>query len=134
MSEDSQAVHWSASSLEREVGHSRRVIANAKVVVTFSAGIAAAFVTAAMHDANTSSWDEWAMKLMGLTLVLTIVVVLLPPGHHAGELTPRSAELAKRRGYVAHWLMVAQVGLSLSCVVAAVGIQRPEWQWFFGWP
>jgi len=119
---------------EREVTHSRQVIANAKVVVTFSAGIAAAFVTAVMENTDDpNAWDEWAMRLMGLALVITLVVVLLPPGHHEGKLTPRSVTCAKWRTYVAHWLMVVQVVLSLSSIVAVVGLLRPEWRWLFGW-
>ena len=74
---------------EREVTHSRNVIANAKVVVTFSAGIAAAFVTQVMHKTDDP------------VLAITIVVVLLPPGHHEGELTARSACCAKWRARVA---------------------------------
>jgi hypothetical protein len=119
---------------EREVAHSRNVIANAKVVVTFSAGIAAAFVTQVMHMTDDpSGWDEWAMRLMGVALAITIVVVLLPPGHHQGELTARSACCAKWRAWVAYVLMVAQVVLSVSSVVAVVGLLRPEWRWLFGW-
>jgi hypothetical protein len=122
------------TSREREVKHSRHVIANAKVVVTFSVGIAAAFVTQVMQKTDDpSGWDEWAMKLMGLTLVITVVVILLPPGHQRGELTDRAACRAKWRARVAYGLMVVQVILSTFSVVAVVGLLRPEWRWLFGW-
>lgn len=52
--EDQDAPNW----VEREVGHSRHVIANAKVVVTFSAAIAATFVATSMQAQNQRWWNE----------------------------------------------------------------------------
>ena len=122
------------TDLDREVTHSRHVIANAKVIVTFSAGIAAAFVTQVMDKTDDpGSWDEWAMKFMGLALVITIIVVLLPPGHHEGELKAKAATCAKHRAQLAYGLMVVQVVLSALSIVAVVGLLRPEWRLFFGW-
>jgi hypothetical protein len=99
--------HWTA---DREVGHERKFRAGHIEMARarsnpltkrdrerqsrrhLSAGIAAAFVTQVMHKTDDpSGWDEWAMRLMGVALAITIVVVLLPPGHHEGELTARSA-------------------------------------------
>jgi hypothetical protein len=59
--------------LEREVAHSRHAIANARLVVTFSAALAATFVSAFMNATEKSGiWDEVALVFMGLTLFYTI--------------------------------------------------------------
>ncbi len=78
-----QSPRW----LEREVAHSRHTIANAKLVVTFSAALAATFVSAFMNTTEKSGiWDEVALGFMGLTLFYTVRVILLRHRPHAGEL------------------------------------------------
>jgi hypothetical protein len=107
--------------VERELTHSRHVIANAKVVVTFSAALAATFVSAAMMQPNNaSSMDEAALILMGFTLVITVCVVLLPPHHRRGELDEAAYHAAKRRALWAYWLMVVQVVVSVGSIIAMV--------------
>ena len=55
MGQDAQADHATPKWVERELTHSRNVIANAKVVVTFSAALAATFASAAL-DSNKQLW------------------------------------------------------------------------------
>jgi hypothetical protein len=51
--------------LEREVAHSRHAIANARLVVTFSAALAATFVSAfrtrpkSQASGTKSHWSSW---------------------------------------------------------------------------
>jgi hypothetical protein len=106
--------------VERELTHSRHVIANAKVVVTFSAALAATFASAAL-DRNPSGWDEWAVRLMLTNLVVTLVVILLRSGHRRGEL---DHDPARRVALLAYWLMILQVALSVATIVAAIAGKR----------
>jgi protein-S-isoprenylcysteine O-methyltransferase Ste14 len=114
---DRETPRW----VERELTHSRNVIANAKVVVTFSAALAATFVSAALDPKKNSAWDEWAVWLMVSTLVVTAIVIFLRSKHHPGELDDDPArELASR----AYRLMMLQFGLSVATIVAAVVAKR----------
>jgi hypothetical protein len=115
MSEQSGTAQW----VEREVAHSRRVISNAKLVVTFSAALAATFVAGTM-DKQRGLWDEVALIFMGLTLIYTVRVVLLRHGAHEGEMDRDVFERAKQVADKAHRLMVKQVILSLLTVAAVV--------------
>ena len=63
MDQDSPSDQRTPRSVERELTHSRNVIANAKVVVTFSAALAATFASAALDSKKDSGWDEWAAAL-----------------------------------------------------------------------
>jgi len=106
---------------EREVAHSRHAIANAKLVVTFSAALAASFVSATLDKTEHSGgWDEVALVFMGLTLLWTVRVIMLRHRSHEGELNLAVYEDAKRTADKAHRLMVTQVLLSLSSVVMVV--------------
>jgi hypothetical protein len=108
---------------DREVGYSRHVIHNAKLVTTFSAAIAATFVATTLQTDPLSNWDKAAVALMGATLVVTFCVIALRPKHHDAEISASDLQHAKRRTHRAHWLMVAQLVLSsASCVVAAIGL------------
>jgi hypothetical protein len=117
--------------IEREVAHSRRVIANAKLVVTFTAALAATFVVQFMDkmEKERGGWDVAALILMALTLVLTLWVVLLRHKPHEGELTRCVYDDAKKTANRAHRVMVTQVVLSLLSVVAVVCQLRPPWHW-----
>jgi hypothetical protein len=118
---DSQSDQRTPRWVERELTHSRNVIANAKVVVTFSAALAATFASAALDSKKDSGWDEWAAALMFLTLAVSVVVILLRAEHHHGELDDDPArELAS----CAYWLMLAQIGLSVATIIAAVVAKR----------
>lgn len=108
--------------VERELTHSRHVIANAKVVVTFSAALAATFASAAL-DKNTSDWDEWAVRLMLANLGVTLIVILLHSGHHRGEL---DHDPARWIAMTAYSLMILQVALSVATIVAAIGGKRGD--------
>jgi len=117
MTEHSGTPKW----VEREVGHSRRVISNAKLVVTFSAALATTFVAGTMDkDHQHGLWDEVALVFMALTLIYTVRVVLLRHGAHEGEMDRDVFERAKQIADKAHRLMVRQVILSLLTVVAVV--------------
>jgi hypothetical protein len=117
MSEHSGTAHW----VEREVAHSRRVISNAKVVVTFSAALAATFVAGTMDKEHQHGlWDEVALIFMGLTLIYTVRVVLLRHGAHEGDMDRDVYERAKHIAERAHRLMVRQVILSLLSIAAVV--------------
>jgi hypothetical protein len=117
MTEDCSTSSW----VEREVAHSRRVISNAKVVVTFSAALAATFVAGTMDAGHQHGlWDEVALIFMGLTLIYTVRVVLLRHGAHEGEMDRDVFERAKQIADKAHRLMVKQVILSLLSIAAVV--------------
>ena len=134
MSEPPQAVHGTANSYERELAHSRHVIANAKLVVTFSAAIAATFVATALQGEDKNWVDEVASGLMLLTLLFTFGVVVFPPKHHKHDLTDLTAtdfKALQRRTRKAYGLMVVQVVLSvLTSAAAAVGLLNADWHWW----
>ncbi|MDT5017389.1 MAG: hypothetical protein QOD39_3549 [Mycobacterium sp.] len=132
--EEPKAVNWTASSLEREVKHSRQVVSTAKLIVTFSAAVAATFVAGTLQvtdsssPANSTSWDQWAAWLMAAAIVFTIIVVLLPPRHHDGELDKDDLDEAKKYAWCVYRLMIAQLACSLaSSVAATVGLLHPKW-------
>jgi len=109
-------------------GDAHRVVSTAKLVVTFSAAIAATFVAAAMQlDRDHDPWvlDDLATLLMFVALACTIRVVMLPSHKkHATELKCR-----------AHRWMVAQVWLaSASSLLAAIALLAADWRWSLGWP
>lgn len=88
-----------------------QVVSTAKLVVTFSAAIAATFVATVLQQGKPNCWDYLSVGLMGLTLLVTFVVVVL---------RPRPSESTAS---LAHKLMVVQVALSaLSSAAAAVGL------------
>jgi len=99
MTEDYGTSKW----VEREVAHSRRVIANAKLVVTFSAALAATFVAQFMGKEHQEGfWDEVGLVLMVLTLFYTIRVILLRHGAHEGDMGRDVFENAKQISDKAH--------------------------------
>jgi hypothetical protein len=117
MTEDYGTSKW----VEREVAHSRRVIANAKLVVTFSAALAATFVAQFMGKEHQEGfWDEVGLVLMVLTLFYTIRVILLRHGAHEGDMGRDVFENAKQISDKAHKLMVKQVVLSILTVAAVI--------------
>ncbi|HEY6647251.1 MAG TPA: hypothetical protein VI217_09185 [Mycobacterium sp.] len=107
--------------VERELRHSRHVVANAKVVVTFSAALAATFASAALDAKDESHWDECTVWLMLANLAVTVVVVLLRSGHHRGEL---DHDPARWLALVAYSLMIVQVALSVATIIAAIAGKR----------
>ncbi len=117
MTEDCETPKW----VEREVAHSRHVITNAKVVVTFSAALAATFVSAFMDKEHQQGiWDDVALVFMGLTLYYTIRVILLRHGTHEGDMDREVFEAAKRTADKGHQLMVRQFIFALLSIVAVV--------------
>lgn len=122
---------------DREEVHARHVIATAKVVVTFWAAIAAAFVATAIQDPGSKCMDEIAAACTGLALILTAVVVGLPsrPREAKVEINKifdpadrvRAATAAVRRAECLHKLTVIQVGLSiLASALAGLGLLFPS--------
>jgi len=141
MSEDSHEDHGTARWLVREEAHSRQLMSTAKVVVTFSAAIAASFVTAAMEAKDPGWWDEVAAALMIATLAVTVWVVVLPrksrlkvehvraksPKEVQDKLVLAATDDAQRARFV-QTLMVTQVLLSLaSSFVASYALLRAGW-------
>jgi hypothetical protein len=128
-----KVVNWTAVSLEREVKHSRQVVSTAKLVVTFSAAVAATFVAGTLQvadssSANSTSWDQRAAWLMAAAIVFTIIVVVLPPRHHEGELDKDDLDEARKYTWCVYFLMLTQLAFSLaSSVAATVGLLHPKW-------
>jgi hypothetical protein len=131
MSEQSLEDHGTAKWIDREDTHSRQVLSTAKLVVTFSAGIAAAFVSAAMQKNDKGAWSVIAAALMAATLIVTILVLLKrkselnldnvagkPPGEVQATLKV-TALADKAVADCAHTLMVWQVFFSLFSSIAA---------------
>jgi hypothetical protein len=127
VTEDYGTAKW----VEREDAHARHVLSTAKLVVTFSSGIAAGFVSAAFQDNDKGAGSIFAAALMLLALIWTLRVLLKrnsevapedvagkPPGDVQAAL--KAAALAdKAVADSAHGLMVRQVLLSLASSVAA---------------
>jgi hypothetical protein len=97
------------------------VIANAKVVVTFSAALAGTFASAALDPQKNTAWDESAVWLMVSTLVVTAIVIFLRSKHNPGELDD---DPARKLASWAYGLMMLQFGLSVATIVAAVVAKR----------
>ena len=125
MSEQNPRTHESHQWLERELTHSRHVIANAKVVVTFSAALAATFASAALDPKDGTHWDEWAVWLMVATLVVTVIVIFLRSKHRPHELRGIK-DPARITALVAYALMVLQVILSVLTILAVIGGRRHD--------
>jgi hypothetical protein len=116
-----------AKTYEREVAHARQVIHTAKLVVTFSAAIAATFVASAMQTDHPDCWDIVAAVFMALTFIVTAAVLVFRPKPHAGEMDSRVFESATNRAELAHWLTVTQVGFAvLASMASAVGLLISE--------
>jgi hypothetical protein len=98
-----------------------RIVSTAKLVVTFSAAIAATFVATALQAQDDPLWlDDLAALLMFVALACTIRVVMLPSHQkNANELKDQ-----------AHRWMVAQVWLaSASSLTAAIALLASDWHW-----
>jgi hypothetical protein len=110
--------------------HAHRVVSTAKLVVTFSAAIAATFVVAAIQAEHDPWWlDEIAAPLMFVALLCTIRVVMLPPRPHKSKRAKDAQELADQ----AHMWMVWQIWISSAAsLVAAIGLLVCDWHlsWF----
>ena len=129
MNEKSEASQETANSREREVAHARQVISTAKLVVTFSVAIAATFVATEMQVSDRTSWEVRSAIAMGVTLVLTFVVVALAPSPPKGELDDNELTRLRKWACWAHYLMATQVFFSaLACFIAGVGLLRPDWK------
>ncbi|MBE1548862.1 hypothetical protein GGC64_002886 [Mycobacterium sp. OAS707] len=99
------------------------MINTAKLVVTFAAATAATFVATALQTGNPNCSDRWAAWLLIPTLVITVGLVVFPPFHHEGELTPEKFQHVKRWTWAAYALMVAQIAFAAaSSVVAVIGL------------
>jgi len=128
---DSEQDYGTAKWVEREDAHARQVLSTAKLVVTFSAAIAAGFVSAAMQANNEGGWAHTAAILMLFTLLFTIWVVVKrkseldakdvekqPPDVVQAALK-KAASADKDVAQSAHTLMVWQVLLSLGTSLSA---------------
>lgn len=141
MTQDSQEDHGTAMWLLREEAHSRWLMNTAKLVVTFSAAIAASFVTAEMEAKDPACLDEIAAVLMVATLAVTVWVVVLPRKSRLkvehvrarsrkevqDQLVSAATDDADRARF-AQKLLVIQVLLSLAAsVVAGYALLRAGW-------
>ena len=127
MSEQPQEDHRGSDWIEREVKHSRHVIANAKIVVTFSAAVAATFVATSMQAKGQGCWNDVASGFMLATLILTGWVVLKRTKSHQGRLVQADFDNAVKLVDEVHCLVKWQLAFSLiSSCVAAVGLLRSE--------
>jgi len=75
MDEGSTVHRERMTRLDQEEHHSRHVVGTAKLVTPFSAGIAAAFVTAGGFEGEPQWWHYLALGLMLATIGLTVWVV-----------------------------------------------------------
>jgi len=131
MTQDSPEHQATPDAYARELTHLRHVISTAKIVVPISAAIAATFVAGTLQVVDPSThWDHLAGVLMLATLGLTIWVAALRPKTHEHEADREAFEAAKKQTCWAHWLMVAQVSLSVaSCIASGLGLLWPcTWQ------
>jgi len=125
------AVHgW----LNREEAHSRHVIGNAKLVSTFSATLAATFLSVAVADTANFPWDVAAGMSLVLALAITLALIAMKrkdsvdgdtiKGKSAGVVHDAAIAAAltnKGQADHAHNLLVIQIALSLlSCGFAVV--------------
>jgi hypothetical protein len=122
-------------ALEWEDDHSRRVLHGAKLVTTFSAGIAAAFVVAGLQEGKPTPWDGVSVGLMAVTIGLAIWVVAFKrkarveideigssgsPGDLYGKHSEATEKNAGRADFV-HNLMLVQLGFALlTCGAATI--------------
>ena len=117
--------------LWHDENHSHHVLSTAKLVTTFAAGIAAAFVAAGLQEGPPTCWDKVAAILLGLTFVLTFFVLVVrkkgipiddTQNKSFADLHAQHLEIAKakrRKAEIVHIAMLIQVGLAaLTCVVA----------------
>lgn len=131
--DESSTVHRERMNrLDQEEHHSRHVVGTAKLVTPFSAGIAAAFVTAGGFEGEPQWWHYLALGLMLTTIGLTILVVstkrkdkldLREIELPQDELYPRYQQVAvtnRNHADTVHTLMVAQIVLSTATVLVVV--------------
>src|SRR5215210_4287499 len=74
--QNSMEEHPRTKWLDRDEDHSHDVMNTAKLVTTFAAGIAAAFVGAGLQQGTPTNWDKAATALLCVTLLATICVLL----------------------------------------------------------
>jgi|SoiMethySBSTD1v2_1073268.scaffolds.fasta_scaffold147447_2 hypothetical protein len=132
MDEGSTVHRERMTRLDQEEHHSRHVVGTAKLVTPFSAGIAAAFVTAGGFEGEPQWWHYLALGLMLATIGLTVWVVSTK---RKGKLEFDDIELPQDRLYprykrvaaanrdhadTVHTLMVAQIVLSTATVLVVV--------------
>jgi hypothetical protein len=111
------------------------MLSTAKLVVTFSSGIAAAFVSAAMQNNDRAWWSEVSAGLMFFVLLMTLRVVLKQRYDLKTETVegkpPEIVQAALKDAAVkdqgiaqsAHRWTVWQVRLSVvTSIVAAIGL------------
>jgi hypothetical protein len=110
--------------LDRDEDHSHDVLNTAKLVTTFAAGIAAAFVGAGLQQGSPTAWDKAATALLCITLLFTVCVLLTRKKTldiDATQTTPTvdlhqqyltATKINRRRAETVYYLMLAQVGLA----------------------
>jgi CDP-diglyceride synthetase len=109
------------------------VVTTAKLVVTFSAAVAATFVAGTLQVADqdnpvTTQWDWAATWAMAAAAAVTIVVVVLPSRHHQGELDEHDLNDARSYARCVNALMVVQLVLSVvASIIATIGLLHPKW-------
>jgi hypothetical protein len=133
MDANSTVHHERMNRLDQEEHRSRHVVGTAKLVTPFSAGIAAAFVTAGGLQGEPEWWHYLALGLMLATICLTIWVVSTKRKAKlqlADVELPQENLYARYRQVIAenrdhadtvHKVMVAQIVLSTATVLVAIG-------------
>ena len=124
MDQDSMEEHPRTKWLDRDEDHSHDVMNTAKLVTTFAAGIAAAFVGAGLQQGTATNWDKAATALLCVTLLTTICVLLTrketldiddtqtTPTADLHQQYLAATKMNRRRAEVVYYLMLAQVGLA----------------------
>jgi hypothetical protein len=122
--QNSMEEHPRTKWLDRDEDHSHDVLNTAKLVTTFAAGIAAAFVGAGLQQGDPTNWDKAATALLGLTLLLTMCVLVTrkasldiddtqtTPTADLHEQYLTATKINRRRAEIVYYLMLAQVGLA----------------------
>jgi hypothetical protein len=130
MNADSPDDHATARWIKRQEAHSRHVLSTAKMVVVFSAPIAAALVVPAMQATDDPGClDDLAAALLFIALGFTFYVLSLrlptpKLGLDVGTANKDGADTASR----AHYLMLVQVVLTIaSSGLAASALLKPDW-------
>jgi hypothetical protein len=122
--QNSMEEHPRTKWLDRDEDHSHDVMNTAKLVTTFAAGIAAAFVGAGLQQGTPTNWDKAATALLCVTLLATICVLLArketldiddtqtTPTTDLHQRYLAATKTNRRRAEVVYYLMLVQVGLA----------------------
>jgi hypothetical protein len=129
MNADSPDDHATARWIKRQEAHSRHVLSTAKMVVVFSAPIAAALVVPAMQATDDPGClDDLAAALLFIALGFTFYVLSLRLPTPKLGLDVGTAKDGADTASRAHYLMLVQVVLTIaSSGLAASALLKPDW-------